>query len=125
MCEFFCTRGAGPDISSFDNKAKTAFKVWVMNDAFKRPGWAVLSNRPLSDDQRKKTWFFKVDPMTKAISLYSEGECPEEVVANPSQCIGLERAAVWCGSHIEDRLRDMFAGVENEWVRLLALPSQQ
>lgn len=33
--------------------------------------------------------------------------------ATPDECVGLERVAVWAGEHIEERLRDHFAGRPN------------
>jgi hypothetical protein len=36
--------------------------------------------------------------------------------ATPDECVGLERVAVWAGEHIEDRLRDHFAGRPNPHV---------
>jgi hypothetical protein len=36
-------------------------------------------------------------------------------------CIGLERAAVWEASHVEDRILDHFEGRENKWVKSLQI----
>jgi len=35
--------------------------------------------------------------------------------------MGLERAAVWGPSHVEDRLRDHYAGRKNKWVESLRI----
>ena len=39
--------------------------------------------------------------------------------ATRSDCEGLERAAVWAPEHVEDRLRDHYAGEPNQWVQQL------
>lgn len=41
--------------------------------------------------------------------------------ATPEECAVLERAAVWDPGHVEDRLRDHFAGQSNKWVESLRL----
>ena len=38
-----------------------------------------------------------------------------------SECEGLERAAVWEPEHVEDRLRDHYAGVPNRWLNSMLL----
>ena len=56
------------------------------------------------------------------MSIYQE--VPElaplyERLAIAEECVGLERAAVWEPEHVEDRLRDHFAGRSNRWVESL------
>ncbi|MBM9549246.1 immunity 26/phosphotriesterase HocA family protein [Leptospira sp. 201903074] len=41
--------------------------------------------------------------------------------ASRKECEGLERAAVWKPEHVEDRLRDHFNGIPNQWVKSLKI----
>jgi hypothetical protein len=42
-----------------------------------------------------------------------------KVTANPSECIGLEREAVWSPEHIESRILDTYAGRPNIYAESL------
>jgi hypothetical protein len=103
--------------------APRAFTVSVMDSAFSvRSSWEVLDVFPLSPDEEGQTYkSFMQDTLSGALSLYWEapdgtwGQDPATV----SDCAGLERAAVWSASHVEDRLRDYRAGRPNKWVRPL------
>jgi hypothetical protein len=92
------------------------FRVWVMNQAVKRPTWEIIGSEPLDDNLKSKPTFFKYDRRDKAFSLYRDST---DIPATRAQCIGLECAAVWNPEHIEDRLRDHFDGRPNKWVELL------
>jgi hypothetical protein len=93
--------------------APLLFRVWVMNSAISSGHWESLGNLPLHENLQEDQTFFKVDPMTKEYSLYRNGD---ETPAERAECLGLEKAAVWSGEHVEDRLRDHFAGVPNKWL---------
>jgi hypothetical protein len=41
--------------------------------------------------------------------------------AKRKECVGLECCAVWDPEHVEDRLKDHFAGIPNKWVQSMAL----
>ncbi len=41
--------------------------------------------------------------------------------AKRSECVGLERCAVWTPQHVKDRLRDHYAGKINKWVESLRI----
>jgi len=43
---------------------------------------------------------------------------PDEEISR-TEADELEQAAVWSPNHIEDRLRDHFAGVPNQWVEIM------
>lgn len=98
-------------------KAPVLFKIWVMNNAVTSGRWPVIGNVPLGESMLVEQTFFKVDPLTKEYSLYRNGE---DIPAKREDCIGLERAAIWSAAHVEDRLRDYFAGVPNKWVIAMA-----
>lgn len=95
-----------------------AFKVMAMDSAFKQPNWRIIGFRALEPELRERVWFFKQDPISHTVCLYSEGE---ERPASEEQCKNLERAAVWSAEHIEDRLIDYFNGVPNKWYESMKL----
>ncbi len=79
-------------------------------------GWSVLGNLPLEPDLEILPKYFIHNPLTGQYSIscgYEVVRCSREEVA------GLEASAVWAHQHVEDRLRDHFAGVPNVWVELL------
>ena len=94
------------------------FKVWVMNHAIASGTWEVIGHRELSDSLKQPAIFFKQDPISKRVCLYVNSK---EIPASREQCEGLERAAVWNPEHVEDRLRDHYLGVPNQWVESLKL----
>jgi hypothetical protein len=96
-----------------------------MNHAVTRGRWQVIGSVPLSQEERSvPIRFFKQDALTGDLTIYWEGPEPgevHEVPATREECMGLERAAVWEPEHVEDRLRDHFAGRPNKWLESLAL----
>lgn len=108
-----------PSVEEIIN-SKIIFKVWVMKSAFKSRHWKKVGYSPLTEELTSSPTFFKVDPISKKLSIYRNGV---ELSATYQQCKGLERAAVWEPEHIEDRLRDHFRGIPNKWVELLKLPA--
>jgi hypothetical protein len=75
-----------------------------------------IGNRPLEHDMIAEPVFFKQDPINNRFFKYYESTT---VAATRQECLGLERAAVWEPEHVEDRLRDHYAGVTNKWVESL------
>jgi hypothetical protein len=101
-----------------------AFKIWVANSAVTKGIWPIVGNLPLTADLSVVPAFFKQDALSGRISIHKE--VPEwaptyERPASITEVRGLERAAVWDPIHVEDRLRDHFAGEENKWVKSLAI----
>ena len=96
-----------------------AFKIDVMDYVISKGIWPVIGRAPLTPDLEEVSAFFKQDAMNGALSIYQE--IPElaptyERPATYEECLGLEVAAVWDPHHVEDRLRDHFAGRPNKWV---------
>lgn len=106
-----------PEISSI-LAAPIRFKVCVMKRAVSSGRWRVIGNKPLEPDLAKRVKFFMVDIISKAITIYDDGH---EVPATIEECRGLECAAAWEAEHVEDRLRDEFAGVKNVWHEQLTI----
>lgn len=116
----------GESIDMVDlQRTAVAFRVPVMDSAFKRGGpWRVIGQLPLRDDEPQETRHFKQDAITGELSIYWEDSVRgtwHEEPATLEDCADLERSAVWSASHVEDRLRDHFAGRPNIWVGSLAI----
>lgn len=92
-----------------------AFRIWVMDRAVGDGRWKRIGHAAVPSETALTPWFFKQDPISRDLSLTQTGA--EEVPASPEECRGLERAAVWDPEHVEDRLRDHFAGMPNKWVQ--------
>ena len=112
LCAFYVR--VSDQILDVDEIAKDpiGFKVWVVDSAFKQPNWRIIGFRGLEPELRERVWFFKEDPISKALSLYSQGE---ERPASERECENVERAAVWSAGHIEDRLIRYFNGTQDKW----------
>ena len=98
--------------------APVAFKVFVVHSAVKSGRWKIVGHAPLDDALQVPPSFYKVDSITKALSLYRHGQTEPATV---EQCAGLECAAVWSAEHVESRLADLFAGRPNRWVESLSI----
>lgn len=99
-----------------------AFRIWVTNYVVTKNRWKVLGTLPLSADLRIAPDFFKRDPISGRLSIYNDDFAPSyERPATWAECEPLECAAVWDGEHVEDRLRDHFAGRPNRWLESLKL----
>jgi hypothetical protein len=104
------------------HSARALFSIWVANQPVQDGSWPVAGRvDPVPDHFLSETWFFKQDPISKALTIGRTGA--EEIPATATQVIErqLERAAVWSASHVEERLRDHFAGRANKWVESLKL----
>jgi hypothetical protein len=99
------------------------FRIWVHNHAVKKGIWEVVGNLPLGPENAAEPYFYKQDAITGTLSLYhsSFAEAGWEHPASATDCDGLECAAVWDAEHVEDRLRDHYAGRPNEWVESLRI----
>jgi hypothetical protein len=97
--------------------APVIFKVCVMNHAVTSGRWRVVGHVPLTEDLLDPPVFFKQDPVTGLLSTTTDGS--DESPASLEEVVNLERAAVWDPEHVEDRLRDHFAGRTNKWVESL------
>lgn len=95
-----------------------AFRVAVHKSAWTSGRWTRIGKvQPPPEIMSPIPKFIK-DHINGALSIYLEGNIRP---ASYEECVGLERCAVWEPGHVEDRLRDHFAGRPNKWVRSLAL----
>lgn len=92
------------------------FIVAVYNDAITRGRWIKVGKMPLEPSLEIMPNKFIQDGLhPDRFSIYN----PNTGEISPStreECIGLERAAVWEPEHVEERLRDYFAGRKNRFV---------
>lgn len=96
------------------SKLPILFQVPVMDYAVKRGRWVVIGNQPLDAQLLNPPPRFIQDQLRPDLfSIYQQGGIRP---ATREECIGLECEAVWDPEHIEDRLRDHYAGRPNKWV---------
>jgi hypothetical protein len=104
-----------PNLSEIVEKP-IIFRIWVMNRAVKSGRWGVIGNIGLEPELVLSPKFFNQGALNKNFTIiYNDDESP----ATREECENLERAAVWDPEHVEDRLRDHYAGVPNMWVESL------
>jgi Immunity protein 26 len=91
-----------------------AFRLWVMDYAV-RPGssWTIIGAAIPSEEQARPVWRFKQDGITG--QLYKTLDGSEEIAVSVELATAMECAAVWDPLHVEDRLRDHFAGRPCKW----------
>lgn len=89
-----------------------------MNRTVKTGQWPVVGRAPLDKGFTLPLQFIQ-DPLNKnSFSIYDNGQIRR---ATRQECIGLERAAVWEPEHVEERLRDHYAGCRNKWAESLRI----
>ena len=94
------------------------FFAAVINRAINSGRWPLVGYLALDDKIRRPPTFIQ-DPLRKdSFSIYEGGDIRS---ATKDQCAGLERMAVWSPEHIEDRLRDHYAGRKNRWLEALKI----
>jgi Immunity protein 26 len=95
------------------------FKIDVTSYAITDEIWQVIGRLPLTEELKEIPKFFKQDAMNDELFIYHEITelAPHyEIPATLSEIDGLERAAVWSPHHVEDRLRDHYAGRPCKWI---------
>ena len=94
-----------------------AFRVAVNDDQYRDGRWPRVGKVPPPPDVLAPVPTFIEDPISGRFEIYLAGDIRP---ATRAECVGLERSAVWAPEHVEDRLRDHFAGRPCEWVQPLA-----
>jgi len=94
------------------------FYVAVMNHAVKEKRWIVVGHKTLEEGLQGPPRFIQDALNWKRFSIYEDGRIRP---ATRQECLGLEREAVWEPEHVEDRIRDHYAGRPNKWVELLKI----
>lgn len=95
------------------------FYVAVINGAVTTGRWPVLQVNSASVPRLEAPPTFMQDPFDpEKFQIYDHGAMRP---ATRSECESLERTAVWDPEHVEDRIRDAYAGRENSWVRSMQI----
>jgi hypothetical protein len=96
---------------------EVAFRISIMRSAFTGKRWKRIGQVPLSVSEKSEAvWYFMQDPDG---NLFKTRDWLERIPATWSEIQGLECAAAWDPEHVEDRLRDHFAGRPSKWVESL------
>ena len=91
------------------------FRLWVMRYAHSTGRWLKIGDAPVAPALQQPVLRFNQDPLKpEQIRLTYDG-C-EGPLGTIKDCENLECAAVWDPEHVEDRIRDHFAGVPNKWL---------
>ena len=108
-----------PEMAFFDpnNPKEVLFRLWVMHSAYSTGRWKLIGEDVVPPELESSIPRFKIDSISGSISINQDAV---DRPAEPEECEGLERAAVWSANHIEDRLNDFIDGVPNKWVESLA-----
>nr|WP_215543323.1 Imm26 family immunity protein [Amycolatopsis sp. CA-230715] len=95
------------------------FKVAVHNKALKSGEWPVVGKLPLTaEEETAKDVFFMQDSLSNEVFKYVYNPLTRRASQFPATAEdvrALEAVAVWDSSHIEERLRDHYAGRPNKW----------
>lgn len=95
------------------------FRIAVMNHAITKGRWPKVGTAPISPALAAPQPKFIQDPLDSSkLQIYLAGTIRP---ATRAECRDLERSAVWEPEHVEDRLRDHFAGRPNKWVEALRI----
>jgi hypothetical protein len=112
---FFGLRNSGNSDARSVATQSVIFRLWVMNRAHASGRWEKIGTVPLQNNLEKPVLRFNQDPLDPTVIWLGEDGLSGRRVM-PTECAQYERAAVWEASHVEDRLRDHFAGRPNVWV---------
>lgn len=99
-------------------KKPILFVLAVMHAAIKSGRWKIVGRCEIPQALKSPREYFIQDVLTKKFSIYTNNDGNIRP-AERSEIEGLECAAVWEPEHVEDRLRDHFAGRQNLWVEQL------
>ena len=95
------------------------FFAAVRDSAVLTGRWSIVEHVPLDGKLVPPPKFIQDPLQPNDFSIYENDGTISK--ASRSQCVGLERAAVWEPDQIEDRLRDHFAGRPNKWLDLMKM----
>jgi hypothetical protein len=95
------------------------FYVSVMNNAVTSGRWPIVASCVDRVAELKSPPTFMQDPLRpEKFQIYDRGVIRP---ATRAECEPLERTAVWDAEHVESRIRDEYAGVENRIVKSMRL----
>ncbi len=102
-------------------KANVIFILMVYDDVVTEGRWLKVGKLTIREDlliQPMK--FIQNEANINDFEFYNPNT-GEIIKAERSQCLGLERAAVWEVNHVEDRIRDFYLGISNVWLEQMKI----
>ena len=108
-----------PDLNKLISQ-KELFRLAVMRYAITTGIWTIIGY--VDSDPELSKWVnqYKIDSITEKLTIWkADGS---EIPATWDECKNLECAAVWEPEHVEERLRDHFAGRPSAIVESLKPP---
>ena len=97
------------------------FRLCVMRSAYGGGRWAKVGAAPLPPELLRPAERFMYDRIAQTYGITTDGGATRRP-ATVEECRPLECCAVWSAAHVEDRLRDHYAGVPNKWAAALRPP---
>jgi immunity protein 26 of polymorphic toxin system len=111
---FFELRDEGDAAPSEVAGRNHLFRIAIHKSAWDTGRWSLIGMAPIAPDLQGPVPKFVQDPIKPdKFSIYLGGRIRP---ASREECAGLERSAVWDPEHVEDRIRDHYAGASNKWV---------
>jgi hypothetical protein len=97
------------------------FIIAVYDDVVTKGRWLKIGKLPIEDSLQILPYKYIQDKQKPgSFELYNSNTGKSEP-ASKEECKGLECAAVWEANHIEERIRDHFAGRPNIWVEKMRI----
>jgi hypothetical protein len=84
-----------------------AFIISVHDAAITSGRWRIIGTEPLEPELQKPVKYFREDPITGQLDLYSDGHF---FAPSDEDLTKLERLRIWDGPSVEERLRNHFLG---------------
>lgn len=100
------------------NTANVLFIVGIYGDVVTKGHWLKVGKLPIREELQTLPLEFIYDTIGHSFKHYNPNT-GEITPSTREECRGLECAAVWDSNHVEDRIRDYYAGVPNVWVNSL------
>jgi Immunity protein 26 len=94
-------------------KRPVIFTIAAHKDLLAKDQWQTIGHVPVDGSLQPPAAQAIWDDPDNCQIIDAEGDMRP---ATPEECAGLEPAAVWEPEHIDDRLRDAFAGRPNRWL---------
>ena len=112
---FFDARSADPLPAEEAAARPVLFRLWVMRSAYSTGRWVKVGVEPVRPELARPVGRFMYDMIGKRFDITTDGGATRRP-ATVAECRPLESAAVWSAGHVEDRLRDHYAGRPCKWV---------
>jgi immunity protein 26 of polymorphic toxin system len=100
-------------------KSNILFKLIIHRSAVTKGYWKIIGVKELPEDLKVPVPFFRQ-------AIGNHNDCwividDDSKKVDPAACVDLERLAVWEHDHVEQRLKDYYNGVRNDYTYALRL----